>query len=80
VTAAVPVPVFASTDCRLIAFRDSEALGSYDVGGMAIAALFGESWTTPLSPLWELAWKRADPDDLREKVRLAREEDVDEIR
>jgi hypothetical protein len=73
-TRAAPVEVFASSTHRLIAFRDPEALGRLEIGGMAIGALFGEQWTMVLAPLWEVAWTRADPDNLREKVRLAREQ------
>jgi hypothetical protein len=71
---AATVDVFASSSLGLIAFRDPDVLGRHEIGGMAIGALFGESWTATLAPLWEIAWQRADPDNLPEKVRLAREQ------
>ena len=73
-----PVQVFASEHHRLVAFRDPDALGRHEIGGMAIAALFDDARAAALAPLWEIAWQRADPENLREKVRLAREDPVED--
>lgn len=73
-TRAAAIDVDASSELSLIAFRDPDALGRLEFGGMAVASRFGKEWTTALAPLWEIAWQRADPENLREKVRLARED------
>lgn len=72
-----PVDVFASVAHRLVAFRDPEHLGRHETGGLAVASLFGDIDPRQIAALWEIAWSRADPDNLGEAVQMARDEVVE---
>lgn len=73
---AAPIDVFASAEDGLIAFRDPDALGRREHGGAAIAALLRHPDPFAIGAQWEVAWHRADPENLRERVWVARQQEV----
>jgi hypothetical protein len=73
---AAPIDVFASAEDGLIAFRDPDALGRREHGGAAIAALLRHPDPFVIGAQWEVAWHRADPENLRERVWVARQQEV----
>jgi hypothetical protein len=71
-----PMRCSSGTQPLLVAYTVINALGSFDRGGRALATVFDGGDDDKIALLWREAWDRADPDNMRAAIRLARERDV----